>query len=248
MKPSSQRWFFQETQPQAKIQLFCFPYAGGSISSYLPWQKALGVEIQVICVQLPGRGSRLFEPCIDSFQELIETLTDLVASQVNQPYLFFGHSLGGLVAFEVTRGLRKRQTILPKQLIISACEAPHNRSESKRLHELNDDALTQALAELSGTPTDILENKELMRLLLPGIRSDFRLNAEYLYSFEPPLKLPLTILAGQEDTHVDIHKLRKWQEQTTAEYQIHVVPGNHFFIDNQRNIVVNLLKNIVLEV
>jgi medium-chain acyl-[acyl-carrier-protein] hydrolase len=246
MKSHSPRWIFQEIQPQAKIQLFCFPYAGGGISSYLPWQKALGADIQVACFQLPGRGSRLFEPCIDSFQELIETLTSLVITHANRPYLFFGHSFGGLMAFEVTRALRKRQKTLPKHLIISACEAPHSRSQSKRLHELNDTDLKQALAQLNGTPTDVLENTELMRLLLPGIRSDFRLNAEYSYHFEPPLNLPLTVLTGQEDTHVHPQKLNRWQEQTSAEYKKHTILGNHFFIDTQREAVINLINNLLV--
>jgi medium-chain acyl-[acyl-carrier-protein] hydrolase len=131
--------------------LFCFPYAGGGVSSYLPWQAALGSDVEVLAVQLPGRGARLLEPGIDSFPVLVDSLTSLVAAHADWPFALFGHSLGALMAFEVTRALRTRCLPGPTLLIVSACEAPHDRPDVRRLHELDDEALTKALADLNGT-------------------------------------------------------------------------------------------------
>lgn len=248
MTLGSQGWLFRTPQLHAPTQLFCFPYAGGGISSYLPWQAVLGSQVEVACVQLPGRGARLLEPCIDSFQTLIEELTNLIIQHANRPYVLFGHSLGGLMAFEVTRALRKRQKALPKQLIISACEAPQSRSVSRHFHELDDHALIQVLSKLNGTPSAILENKELIRLLLPGVRADFKMNSDYVYMVETPLELPVIALAGENDSHVRLESIVLWREQTSDEYKIHLMPGDHFFIDSHRNVVLDLLKNIIKEI
>jgi medium-chain acyl-[acyl-carrier-protein] hydrolase len=243
-----QRWIVRQPQTSAPLRLFCFPYAGGGTRSYAPWQAILGEVAEVCMVQLPGRGARLLESCESSFEQLVDTLTRLVALESDRPLVLFGHSLGAVMAFEVTRTLRARGLQLPLRLIVSACEAPHVRSSSRRYHEFNDSDLISALRDLNGTSTLVLENAEMMRLVLPAIRADFALNADYAYRHEAPLNLPITVFAGEYDNHVKIDGARRWCEQSTQTIELHNLPGGHFFIDTHRSALMSHLRPMLISI
>jgi medium-chain acyl-[acyl-carrier-protein] hydrolase len=238
----NQSWLNRKPGSGRRYRLFCFPYAGGGVGSFLPWQSVLGEDIEVCAVQLPGRGSRFLEPSIRSFEELVDTLSDLVGAHADLPFALLGHSLGALTAFEVTRSLRRKGLPMPRHLLISGCEAPHTRSTRQRLHELDDAALLEALDELNGTPAEILREHELMQLLLPAIRADFEFVANYCYRPAAPLDVPITVLAGLADSHVEHINVVNWDAHTAAAYAIHWLPGDHFFIDSQRTAVLDILR------
>lgn len=225
-----------------QLQLWCFPYAGGAASTYLPWQAGLSHGIEVCAVQLPGRGPRLHEPPLYSLDALVEALAQVLRRHARPPFAFFGHSLGGLVAFELARHCRRLGLPLPRQLFVSASSAPPSRTSSRRLHELDDDALIAALRDYNGTPPAALENRELMDLLLPAIRADFAMLAGYQYRSEPALDLPITVLAGTQDRHVEPQGVSRWQECSTQPCRQHWFEGDHFFIHAQSKAVVALLN------
>ena len=150
------------------------------------------------------------------------------------------------MAFEVTRSLRARAAPLPAKLMVSACEAPHVRTLGRRLHELDDTGLTAALRKLNGTSEQVLNNQELMHLVLPAIRADFAMNAEYAYRPQPPLHVPMVVFAGEDDAHVEIGRVRQWDALTQVACGFHALPGGHFFIDTQRPMFMSLLKPLLL--
>ena len=96
-------WVVQPHTGSRPLRLFCFSYAGGSSTTFASWQAALAPDIDVCAIQLPGRGARMGEPLMTSFPELIGTIAQVISNQRGAPYAFFGHSLGGLIAFEVAR-------------------------------------------------------------------------------------------------------------------------------------------------
>lgn len=240
-------WLLRRPGRQSRLRLFCFPYAGGSAVGFLAWQAALAPEIEVCAMQLPGRGPRLAEPPIDRFPELIRQLVPVIHAHADLPFAFFGHSLGGLVAFELTRTLRRRKLALPQHLFVSATNPPDWRATVRRWHELDDAGLIAALRDLNGTPTSALQNPELMALTLPALRADFGLLADYRYQAEAPLALPLTVLAGREDSHVFAPGLTDWQEETAATFRLCQFPGDHFFLHAQSEPITRLIKAALLD-
>jgi medium-chain acyl-[acyl-carrier-protein] hydrolase len=229
------RWLNRKRAPNPHHRLFCFPYAGGGIASFQPWQSELGEHTEVCAVQLPGRGPRLLEPSVRSFEQLVEQLVGVVKANADLPFWLFGHSLGALLAFEVARRLQDQAQHNFCGLMISGCEAPHQRSQRPRLHELDDDALIERLHELNGTPRELLENRELMQLLLPSLRADFELFSNYRYQPAQTLDVPVTVFAGLHDDHVEHANIPHWRDQVNADFSIHWIPGDHFFIDSQRS-------------
>ncbi len=225
-----------------RFRLFCFSYAGGSAAPYLAWQAALPPSIEVCAVQLPGRGPRLLEKPLRSMFQLVEVLAPIIAREADLPFAFFGHSLGGLLAFELARHCRRHWLPMPEHLFVSASSAPGQRRNPKRLHTLDDHALIEALREYNGTPPAALADRELMELLLPAIRADFAVVENYAYGEGAPLDIPISVLAGRQDNHVAPGSLQGWQGETTATCTTHWFDGDHFFIHAQQRAVIDCIR------
>jgi surfactin synthase thioesterase subunit len=243
----SSPWFMRQPGNGRRFRLFCFSNAGGSAAPYLAWQAALPSTIEVCPVQLPGRGPRLAEPPIRSFPQLVEALASLVASESDLPFAFFGHSLGGLLAFELARHCRRHHLPMPEHLFASASNAPQCRRTGRRLHQLDDAALIDALKGYNGTPPAALADRELMELLLPAIRADFALVETYEYRQDLPLDIPITVLAGMGDKHVDSTRLCRWQEETSEDCNLRWFEGDHFFIHAQQRAVLDCVESELAE-
>lgn len=234
-------WLLRKPSAGGSVRLYCFCYAGGNAMSFLPWQAALDPSIEVCAVQLPGRGARFREKTYSSMPPLVEALADVIRDHHTLPFAFFGHSLGGLLAFELARYCQRYCLPMPERLLVSGCDAPQYSASGGRLHTLPDEALVGALKEYNGTPPEILENRELMALALPAIRADFALVETYRYRPGPPLNMPITVLAGKRDDHVLPQHLEGWRRETIDACRIQWFEGDHFFIHTERQAVLDCI-------
>lgn len=223
-------WFLSRPNSQARLRMFCFSYAGGNGSTYLPWQEQLGPSVELVAVQLPGRGSRMSEAPMSSLPALVEQIAARIQFPDRLPFVFYGHSLGGLIAFELARYCKLRWMRSPRKLIVSGCDAPRFRKAIRNVHELEGDAFIEALAQYNGTPPELLAHRELMALLEPAIRADFALAANYQYRPGPLLDMPISVLSGRGDVDLDLENIGAWQAETNAEAQVTWFEGDHFFI------------------
>lgn len=232
----------QPPNEQRNLHLYCFSYAGGNAISYLPWQQAMDGHVEIRAVQLPGRGARLGEQPCTSLALLVSTLAQLIARQGDTPFAFFGHSLGGVLAFEITRYCVRQGLPLPEQLIVSGSAAPRHRGPSRNLHLLPDGELIQLLRDYNGTPRNVLESQELMALVLPTIRADFALVENYQYQPGPILDLPITVFAGREDG-ISAEQILGWQEETSDRFRAEWFDGDHFFVNSNTQQVLKSLNS-----
>lgn len=211
-----------------RLRLFCFPYAGAGIAAFRPLVVALGDGVELIAVQPPGRGTRLREQPFKRMTPLVAQLSFLIQPLLDRPFLFFGHSLGALVAFELTRELR-RMAVLPRALIVSATISPQLPNTNLPLHGMDDTAFLAELARLKGMPPEILTNRELLEIVLPAVRADFEILETYHYTSEPPLGIPLATLGATNDPRANLQQLEAWREQTTEAFDLKIFPGGHFY-------------------
>jgi medium-chain acyl-[acyl-carrier-protein] hydrolase len=215
-----------------RLRLFCFHHAGGGAHAYGNWADGLPPACELFAIQSPGRGARMFETPFEALQPLIRALTPAILPYLNQPFAFFGHSMGALVSFELARHLRSEYGIRPLHLFVSGSSAPSKRQLEYPLSTLPDDELKQELARLDEQPKEALENEELMRMMLPAIRADFKLCEQYLYTVEPPLACPITAYGGLGDESVTAERLEAWREETCASFTRSMFPGGHFFLQD----------------
>ncbi|QYF96007.1 alpha/beta fold hydrolase [Massilia sp. PAMC28688] len=235
-------WILRTPQAAPAMRLICFAYAGGNARMYAQWQAALGPEIEVWAVQLPGRGTRRSEEPFTSLAELIAVLSDILRPEDQLPFMFFGHSLGALIAFELTRHFAAHDSRLPDRLMVSAANAPGRRNRSRGLHTMGDDELIEQLRGFNGTPPAVMKYRELLVMALPAIRADFAVSETYQYRAGPRLPVPLTVLAGRGDPLTSNVQIEAWACETSAPCEVHWFDGDHFFINEQEAAVLELIR------
>jgi medium-chain acyl-[acyl-carrier-protein] hydrolase len=220
--------------PQARCRLFCFPYAGGGASVFRGWSDELPASLEVCPVQIPGRETRFKQPAFTRLEPMVDELARALAPYLDLPFALLGHSMGALVAFELARRLRRGLNCEPARLFVSAFGAPHLQRDGDSLHTLPEPAFRKELDRFKGTPTEVMENSELMDILLPTLRADFAVCETYVYCPDRPLQCPIVAFGGCDDVSVPRAELEAWQFHTVASFRLCMLPGDHFFIHTAR--------------
>jgi len=227
----------------ANLQLFCLPYSGASAMVYSRWRRSMPQWLSVQPVELPGRGARLGEALQTDMQALARQLAREILPRLDGPYALFGHSLGGLLAFEMAHALREAGAPEPVALIASGTAAPTRREDYDRdfAEPKTDEQLKNDLRTLQGTPLEVLDNHELMELTLPILRADFLMCGRYRYRVRRPLGCPIRVLGGVDDKATQ-QQLIDWQLEGESGFSLDMLPGGHFFIHEHEAKVLRILK------
>jgi pyochelin biosynthetic protein PchC len=232
---------FHQAVPGAR-QLICLPHAGGSASFFHPFSAALAPEIEVLAVQYPGRQDRRREPVPDGVPELAEALYAVLADLPGlDDFAIFGHSMGAVVGFELTRRLEQRRHRPPRRLFASGRRAP-SRTRPERAHLLPDADLVDEIAALGGTDPRLLADPEMRELLLPMIRGDYRAVETYRCSLSTTVSCPVTVLTGDADQRTSAAEASDWRLHTTGECAVETLSGGHFFLSERPGDVVRVVS------
>ena len=242
---NSTSWYLAyDKKPYARIRLFCFHHSGGAASMYYPWIKGLSSNIELIAIQLPGREGRFTEPLTDNLTEILGILTEGFNSYQDKPFFIFGHSLGGLLAYQFTKSLYQRYSFLPKKLIVSATKAPHLPFRMKHMSKLDGEALIEELKVYSGIDENILNDNELLQIFLPIIKSDFSISETYRHKNSCPLSCDILALSGKDDKTVSEREAQAWSEYTSGKFKHLSFSGGHFFIKEHHEEILKLINQI----
>jgi medium-chain acyl-[acyl-carrier-protein] hydrolase len=232
----------RKPSPQARLRLFCFPYAGGGVSIFRAWSDTLPADVEVCPLQFPGRGTRLMEPPFTQLSPLVQAIAEALFPLLDKPFAFFGHSLGALVSFELARRLRRRYAVQPVRLFISADRAPQIPNRDPAIHSLPEGEFLTELRRLKGTPTELLEDEEVMQIMLPVLRADFAVYETYRYSTEPPLNCPISAFGGLQDHRVNRGDLEAWRDHTGVSFSLTMFPGDHFYLNTTQPALLQALS------
>lgn len=224
----------------APTRLVCFPHAGGSATFYFPVSRVLSPTTDVIAIQYPGRQDRRTESCVDSIGELADIIAAHLEPLADKPISLFGHSMGAMVAYEVARRMEKGGTP-PLTLFASGRRAP-SRYRDERMHLASDDGLIAELKSLSGTDSAVLGDEEILRMILPAVRSDYKAVETYQHREGPLLNCPVTVLTGDLDPMVTMEEAKAWAGHTNGPFDLKVYGGGHFFINDHAAAVMRLIR------
>ncbi|KQX77120.1 MULTISPECIES: thioesterase II family protein [unclassified Streptomyces] len=230
-------------EPEAATQVICFPHAGGSATFYFPVAQALSPAVDVLAIQYPGRQDRRVEPCIDDMDTLADLVSEELRPWLDRPFTLFGHSMGATLAFEVALRLeRSGHTALG--LFASGRRAP-SRHRDEQVHLASDERLISEIKRLEGTESRVFEDEEIVRMILPAVRSDYRAAESYRYRPGPALSCPVTALTGDRDPHVTLDEAEAWREHTTGPFRLRVFPGGHFFLNSHAQAVMREITGLI---
>lgn len=236
-----------QRKPAAALRLLCLPHAGGGPTAFFPWIALLAPEIECVSVQYPGRGHRFREQPPTSISDLVREIAARMAEIEDKPFALYGHSLGGLVAFELARSLRRMGARDPEHLFIGASRPPHLGPLLPAIHTLPDDEFVEALqARYGGIPAAIYEDREVLNLFIAPMRADFTAYERYRLLPEAPLGIPITAFAATEDHAATPSSMREWARHTAAEFELEILPGGHFFPSSSIKLVVETIRNRLL--
>ncbi len=232
---------YHKPNARASVRLFCFPYAGSGALIYRSWSNVLPNMVEVCPVQPPGRGGRIMESCYTNLSRLVDDVMRDLLPYMDMPFAFFGHSMGALVSFELSRRLRARHGIGPIHLFASGRGAPQLPPREPPSYNLPEPEFIEKLRTLNGTPREVLEHPELMQLVAPIVRADFEAIQTYVYTPDAPFNFPLTVFGGLQDYEITPEELEGWREHAGASFKLRMLPGDHFFLQSSQQLLLRTL-------
>ncbi|HEY1809446.1 MAG TPA: alpha/beta fold hydrolase [Acidobacteriaceae bacterium] len=231
------------------IRLFCIPNAGNGPSAFRGWAPLLAPEIEATVVELPGRESRFREKPYERMEPLV---ADLAAAVIDcqgpdQPFAFFGNSLGSVIAFETLHEIRRRTGREALHLFVSAAGAPHCQPPLPPMGHLCDRELVRAVDErYGGIPAQVLADAEFLAAILPTLRADICLLEAYQRRQPVPLSCPVTAFAGLRDATVPLEHVDAWREQTCGEFERFFLDEGHLYLQSAREFLIGCVRENLL--
>jgi len=227
-----------------KLKLFAFPYAGGAAASYNMWKQFLDKNIDFRPIELAARGRRMRESNYNSIDDAVNDVFNIIKNELTQgKYALYGHSMGTMIAFELAYKIRDNNLPMPVHIILSGRCAPQiPRDNKRRLHHLSDEKFKEEMLSMGGTPKEFFEHPELLEVFLPLLRGDFRLTETYIHPpKDKPLTMDFTVLSGKEDEDTP-EEVEAWSIHTSGKCDVHHFDGDHFFIHDKRDQVLELIN------
>ena len=244
------RWIYEHRYCESNSSsIFCFPFAGGNTHSFVNWINFVPKNYNLLAFQYPGRQTLINLPLERNLEDLVAQLFREI-----QPYIkgkkvvFFGHSLGSLVAFELAKKLEKSGKVL-EGIFVSACVSPDKVIKERGIHHLSDEQFLKKIIGYEGTPKDILNDKDLMNYFLPILKADFCMYETYKFNPNEKLSCPVYTLGSERDPYAPFKEMKNWKETTINYNHLVSVTGNHFYINDESStftgIFLELLRHIL---
>ncbi|GII95395.1 thioesterase II family protein [Sinosporangium siamense] len=217
-------WFrsFHTSTAGDDLRIVCFPHAGGSATYYRPLSAVLSPYAEVVAVQYPGRQDRFHEP-IPGIGELADRIAGAMRAEGPRRRVFFGHSMGAVVAYEVARRLG------PAAVFASGRRGP-SVGRPETVHLLDDAGVIAHLRSLGGTEAVLLDDPDLRELVFPAVRGDYRAVAEHRPGERGRLDCPLIVMTGDADPLTGVADAEAWREVAGGGFEVRVFPGGHFYL------------------
>ncbi len=227
-------------------RLLCLHHAGGNAGFFSPWARDLAGRCEVWTANLPGRRERFAEPPVTDADTLVAELAGAAEDLLDRPMVIFGHSMGGLLAFEIARRLLKQGHPPPAALVVSACKAPHVHVGDGPQPRGEAD-LIEILRSWGGTPAELMADREFLDLVLPPLRADLVLCDAYRYQAGPPLPTPLTAVAAAGDEVAPERDVAAWAVHSRRWRGLRQVPGGHFYLSSARHLALDVVAAAVTD-
>ncbi|RZK99056.1 MAG: thioesterase [Rubrivivax sp.] len=231
----------------ARLRLICLPYAGGNAVAFHRWGACLPDDVELWSAQYRGRGYRFHETPFVHMSDMLDELEAAIAPLLDVPTVLFGHSMGAVLAFELTRRMMAKSAALPTHLFLSGRSAPRQGDAVAPVvvPDWSDAQLIQSLHALAGTPGQVLADPGLREHALLTLRADLTCLQGWRTRAEPALPVPITVFGGSDDPHAPAHSLDGWAQGTTQAFGKHVFQGGHFFIRDAYPGMIDLMLRTV---
>jgi surfactin synthase thioesterase subunit len=224
------------------MRIICLPFAGGTKHSLRFIKKHLPNSVDFLSFDYPGHGNRVKETLLHDVKAISEDIFAQINIGLDENYILYGHSMGALISLLVTQKIIKANLPPPVHLFVSGCEAPAVSTKRLKVDTLSKDEFIEKISRLGGMPEEVLANRDLMEFIEPILRADFKAVDNFSYVKEAPLDIPLTVMVGHGEKMTD-EEINHWQDETLQKIRVIKYPGDHFFIyNNEERIVESIIS------
>lgn len=230
------------------MKLFCLPYAGGSGTIYYKWKKHLNPSIKLEPIELKGRGKRFNENFYETLQEAVEDIFQNIKDKiVDDEYAIYGHSMGSLLGYELYHKIASKNLRIPKHIFFSGYKPPSIKRKEKLIQRLPDEEFIKEVIDLGGTLEELLDNKELLQLFIPILRSDFRMLENYVYKDRrDKIQCNISVLNGKED-RITLEEILAWKNHGDKGFKVYSFEGGHFFINTNIESITDIISETLVQ-
>lgn len=226
---ASARWLRRPRPvPDPRARLVCLPHAGGTASAYAGWADRLPDWVELLCVQYPGRQDRIAEPCLPSVAMMADAVATALTPYADRPLYLFGHSMGGMIAYESAVRLEAGGGPSPAALFISGQVAPHRYTPF--LGGLDDATVEATIRDTGWIEPKVLDHPQLRDLVLPMLLADFRAAMAYHRAEPVRLHCPIVAYHGCAEAAAAPEELSAWSELTSSDAAWRRFDGDHFYL------------------
>lgn len=210
---------------------------------YQKWRPHLHPGIELVPVELAGRGRRMHERLYGDIDEAVEDVFRLIREKIVQyPYALFGHSLGSALCFELAGRIRKEGLPAPLHIFFSGRSAPHVPKKEKVYHLMNDEDFKEEILLLGATPPEVFELPELKQVFIPMLKNDLRLAETIPAALQvEPFETDITVFVGK-DEDLTAEQCEGWKRYTKGAFHIHYFKGGHFFLLDETSLIVDFIN------
>jgi surfactin synthase thioesterase subunit len=225
-----------------KINMYCLPFAGGSQLSYSQFSESNNELINFLPIELPGRGHRWKEPLLTSVHDMTDDVFAQIKHALDQPYAIYGHSMGSLVGYLLTKKILENDLPAPLHLFFSGAHEPTRPLVKQPRHLFSKEDFIKKLKELGGSPDEVLDDPVMLDFYEPLLRADFQATDSYIHHSSEPFNIPITVIIGS-DEGITTEQAHAWQYETTIPIEVIHFPGKHFFIFDHAAHIMELIES-----
>lgn len=242
------RWLARPRRAhETALRMFCVPHVGAGAAAFNSWIPLLPTEVELCGVRLPGRESRLREPLVADWAEVVDALLPALTPLLDLPYVLLGHCSGSVLTYELARRLTDAGHPAPAMVVLSSAPGPSARRIDEPLHLLPRQELLEQVVAFGGMPAEILDDPELMDIFERILRADYRVIERLEYSPGPPLDAPITVIGGRHDEFVSEEAMAAWASETAREFTLHLLEAGHYILTEAGPLVADIIRPLVPE-
>ncbi|MFK3985695.1 thioesterase II family protein [Micromonospora sp. NPDC050397] len=226
------------------VRLLCLPHAGGSAPYFFPLSRLLSPAVEILPIQYPGRQDRRGDANVPKLTTLADQIFDAVRPLADRQLALFGHSMGAVLAYEVT--LRLEDAGLPPVRLLASGRRAPSRYRDERVHQRDDRGVLAELGRLNGTDSAVVNDPELIEMIMPALRSDYQAIETYRHDPARSVRCPVTVLVGDQDPRVSLAEAEAWADHTSADADLRVFRGGHFYLTERIEEVAAVVSGALL--
>jgi surfactin synthase thioesterase subunit len=222
-------------KPDAERILFCLGFCGGGTGAYLPWSAVVPDDTELAALCYPGREGRFTEEFAGDWEELVQDALSAVLSAADRPYVLFGHSLGGWMAFDLAVRIEESGGRAPEAVVVSSANSPRRQLDGHDMWPNSpkeadaDDRLMSWMKSFGLIPQHALDDHDLREMAVELMRADLRVRDSFTYRPGSVVDVPLQLFTGLADEVIEPNTADHWRELAGGAFRHDVLPGSHFY-------------------